>query len=151
MTRRVLVPVGGRGSPSRAALDEAVRLVLRGGGVLALIHVADKPLTGVDAPGFAGTPDEAMDRVTRAGARVLRDAWLLAHRQHVDCCTLLCDETDGAVADQVARHARSWGADLVIVGVDARRTSLVASQIRQRVAAPLMTVRWRPARESVLA
>ncbi len=145
MTRlgRILVPVS-RGGASRAGLDEAIRIATRHHAVLRLVHVIDECLSEAGDPDFAGTPSEAIELIALAGARVLHDAQAIARRVRVGCYTVLCDPADGPIAEQVARQARDWGADLVVMGVDASKTDSLGDDMRRRLPPPLMTVRWWP-------
>jgi nucleotide-binding universal stress UspA family protein len=141
--KRILVPVS-RGAPSRAGLDEAIRIATRNRAALRLVHVIDDCLTDAGVPGFIGTPDEAIDLITLAGARVLHDAWTVARHAAVACYTVLRDSSEGGTSDLVVREARDWGADLVVMGVDGTSPSAIAEGIRDRLLLPLLTVRWWP-------
>ena len=142
--RRILHPTD-FSRASGAALDRALRLVEQNGAELLLVHVLapTPPMVGEGfvSPGTyevleASARREAQKRlsalVARAQKRTARVKGLLLH---------------GLPHDQVARAARSRGADLIVMGTHGR-TGLsklflgsVAGRVVQLAPCPVLTVR----------
>jgi nucleotide-binding universal stress UspA family protein len=115
MFTKILVCIG-RDDSSYGALREAMRIASRGRAQLRLIHVIDDPLVASDEEPFSGTSLEAIELITLAGARLLREGRATVAECGLDCETVLCNSAEGGIVDLVARDAAGWHADLVMIG-----------------------------------
>lgn len=120
MYKKILVPVDGS-ETSDKALEHAARLAALCGAEIRLLHIVD-PL--VYANGFERPRvylDQVLPAMVRAGHRILATARksLEAHGVPCDCHLVECD--GHRVSELIIAHARSWGADLIVMGTHGRR------------------------------
>ena len=120
MYSRILVPIDGSPTSIRG-LIEAVRLASLSGATLRLMHVLD-PCT--QASGFE-TPEvycnEVLPRVRAEAARILEQARAVANRSGIAAEAVIVEKVGQRVCDLVVAEAKSWGADLVVIGSHGRR------------------------------
>lgn len=116
MYKRILVPVDGS-ETSNKALVAALELARQGGGRVRLVHVLDELayLTG-----YEGSVD-LLNVARDFGHKLLQDALSMAKSAGVPAETQLVDVPGGRLGERVAEEARSWEADLVVVGTHGRR------------------------------
>ncbi len=120
MYQRILVPVDG--SPtSDLGLAEAIKLARLTGGRLRLIHVIDELSLVRSTSAYGGYSNDWLATMQTAGARVLKDAHAIATGGGVQAEKCLSDNFQGAVHEVVCADARSWPADLIVIGTHGRR------------------------------
>lgn len=114
--QRLLVPVDG--SPtSNKALVAALQTARDSGGTVRLVHVVDE-LTYL-----SGFEDSTilLEEVRRGGQRVLTAALEMAKAAGAPAETQLIDRPGERLGECIARDARDWRADLIVVGTHGRR------------------------------
>ncbi|MFC5499381.1 universal stress protein [Caenimonas terrae] len=141
MFKRILVAVDGS-APSDKALDAALAVAREHGGRVRVLHVAAEMLHvgGSDS-------DEVLGIGQEAAARVVGRAMATAAAAGIDADKMLFHSFGERLGDIVANAARSWGADLVVVGSHGRQgagdTPLGsgAGQIIRAAPVPVLVVR----------
>ena len=143
MYQRILVPVDG--SPScNKALVAALQLAREGGGRVRLVHVLDP--TAFISTGYGPVAD-LLEMGKQAAAQVLAEALERARAAGVPADTKLRDQAGARLGEEVAEEARSWEADLVVVGTEGRRgaSRLLlgsgAEQVLRLAPVPVLAVR----------
>ena len=146
MYQRILVPVDG--SPtSNKGLAEAIELARMTGGSLRVLHVIDEPVTSIGFEGYEGTGENIMELVERDGQRVVEKAVTTARTAGIPCDSVIGNSRQGRVCDMVVEAARSWKADVIVIGTHGRRGvgRLVmgsdAEQILRLAPVPVLLVR----------
>lgn len=114
--KRILVPVDGS-EPSTRALVAALDLARQSGGEVRVVHCFDELvyLTGFEASG------EVLVQARGSATQVLDQALEVARSAGVPCEAQLLDVPGRRLGEEVAETARSWSADLVVVGSHGRR------------------------------
>lgn len=120
MYQRILVPVDGSDC-ARRGLSEAVALARLTGGRIRLVHVIDEPFVALGVDGATGVPNDLITLAREGAQRVLADATEKVKLAGIPVDDLLLDSFDGRLCDLVIDAARSWGADLVVIGTHGRR------------------------------
>lgn len=142
MYKRILVPVDGSETSNKAVVA-ALQLARESGGRVRLVHALDELayLTGYEYTGD-------LLKVARDYAeKVLVDALDMAKSAGVPADTKLMDVPGGRLGELIAEEARSWEADLVVVGTHGRRgVSRVllgsgAEQVLRLAPVPVLAVR----------
>jgi nucleotide-binding universal stress UspA family protein len=119
MYSKILVPVDGSDT-ALVGLKEAIRLAKNQGGKLCLIHVVDELVldysygSGV----YAGT---VIDSLREGGKKLLDDAQALVRQSGVEVESILVETIGGPAAASIVEQARSWKADLIVMGTHGRR------------------------------
>lgn len=146
MYQRILVPVDG--SPtSRAGLEEALRLAKATGGQLRLLHVVDEMMFVTSIPEFTAYTADLSRVLKEGGAEILANALAQAQAAGVPADTTLVDSGAGRVADVIVAQARSWPADLIVIGTHGRRglrrltLGSDAEEVVRSASAPVLLVR----------
>lgn len=146
MYQRILVPVDG--SPtSRAGLEEALRLAKATGGQLRLLHVVDEMMFVTSIPEFTAYTADLSRVLEEGGAEILANALAQAQAAGVPADTTLVDSGAGRVADVIVAQARSWPADLIVIGTHGRRglrrltLGSDAEEVVRSASAPVLLVR----------
>lgn len=144
--QHILVAVDG--SPtSEHAVAQATDLARATGGHIRLLHVLD-PMAHVS--GFERPEVYRQDVLPRLHmqAQALLQQTQQRVEQHgvaVDC--MLIDNLNARVADLVVEHAKTWGADLIVLGTHGRRglarmlMGSDAEQVARTACAPVLLVR----------
>ena len=109
--RTVLVPMD-FSEAANAALDAAVGLARESGGTIHLLHAYELPLGTIPPYGVA-VPEALLGQVRAAEARRLEKACHKVTAAGVACETHV---VHGPAADAIAEAARSFGADLIVIG-----------------------------------
>ena len=119
MYKRIIVSVDGS-STSKRALREAVTLAKDWKSVLRVVHVIDLVAFYAEAP-YDLTEYEAS--VRKSGKRILEHAASVAQKAGVKSETRLLEVQQFAdrIADKVAREAKDWRAELIVIGTHGRR------------------------------
>ena len=116
MYKRILIPVDGSAT-SKKALTAALQLARKGGGRLRLLHSVDELAY---LSGFEYSGD--VIRVARDNAaKVLDDASAMVKAAGVEVDQILVDQPGQRLGETVSEAARSWDADLIVVGTHGRR------------------------------
>lgn len=114
--RRILVPVDG--SPtSNKALVAALQVARDSGGRVRLVHEVDELslFTGFE------NGQILVEEVRKAAGRVLTAAQEMANAAGVPAEVELLDRPGVRLGEAIAREARRWEADLLVVGTHGRR------------------------------
>jgi len=146
MYQRILVPIDG--SPtSNKGLDEAIKLARLTGAELRLVHVVDQLtfVTGYEPYGlYAG---DMIQWMREAGEKILAEAQAKVQAQGIKVDGKLFDNLASRLSDAVVGQAKTWGADLIVIGTHGRSgiKRLVlgsgAEQILRMAPVPVLLVR----------
>ncbi|WP_129645744.1 universal stress protein [Peristeroidobacter agariperforans] len=119
MYRKILVPVDA--SPcSVKGLAEALQLASALNARVLLLHVVNELLSdAVLAP--TEYRQELIESIRAAGKETLADAHNLAKAQGVQAEDKLIETIGGRASDCIVDAAKSWGADLIVMGTHGRR------------------------------
>lgn len=120
MYQRILVPVDGSDT-SELGLREAIALAKLTGARLHLIHVVDELSFAMGADAFGAFSSEVITGLREGGQQILAAAQAQVKAAGIECDTGLLDSFAGRVCDQVVNEARTWGADLIVIGTHGRR------------------------------
>lgn len=146
MYKRILVPVDGS-ETSNLALDTAVRLARESGAAIRVVHVVEEMayLTGYDQ--FGGYSGGLLKAMRDNGNRILQEARDRVQQAGLDGDAMLFDQFGEHLGETVAKAARTWSADLVVVGTHGRRgvdrllLGSGAEQVIRRASLPVLVVR----------
>lgn len=121
MYARIMVCVDS--SPtSNKALGAALQLAIESGGrtQLRLVHVVDEAayVLGLDQGGYSVELFKAMRDL---GSKIIGDAMTIVHAAGMKADHVVFDSFGLRLGDTVARAARDWTADLIVVGTHGRR------------------------------
>jgi nucleotide-binding universal stress UspA family protein len=147
MYKRILVAIDGSRT-SLAALREALKLAVQRRTVLRIVHVVDLVNLDVERP-YDLREYEAS--VRKAGQQILKRALAVADRAGVKSQPRLLEvgRSRDRVAEVVAREARSWRAELLVIGTHGHRgfsrlfLGSVAESVIRIAPAPVLVVRGR--------
>lgn len=148
MYRRILVPLDGSPTSERG-LEEAIRLARWARAELRLVHVVDSAA----AASGVGEMTDVVPAIRLTGASILARSKSRAAEQGVDADTVLVEGLTGRAADVVVDQARSWGADLIVMGTYGRRGLARALQgsdadrVLRSAPVPVLLLRLRDATE----
>lgn len=117
MYQRILVPVDGS-STSGHALQEACKFALQQGGQLELVHVMGD-IRLMDAGSYINYA-EMKEVLKSSGNRVLAQAHAEARQAGVTAEVKLLEASGDRVASVIVDEARSWPADLIVIGTHGR-------------------------------
>jgi nucleotide-binding universal stress UspA family protein len=118
MYQRILVPVDGS-ETSKRGLEEAVKVSKALGGQLRLVHIVDDSALALNPEtGIAAAP--LVEDFAEGGKEILENARTLAHAQGVEAEVVLHENFTGRIADLIVDEARTWRADLIVMGTHAR-------------------------------
>ena len=148
MYQRILVPIDG--SPTAAdGMAEAVKLAKLTNGQIRLMHVVDQLSYVAGFEGYGSLTADVIKVMNEAGERILREAKAQVEGEGVPVDTVLFDGFSGRVSDHVVEQAKSWNADVIVLGTHGRRgiRRLVigsdAEQIVRNAPVPVLLVRLR--------
>lgn len=119
MYMRILVPVDGSDA-SNLGLQEAIKLSKACGAALKAIHVLNDFVMVDTAYLPQSYYDQTIAALREGGKKVLESAQAAARGSGVELQVELLD-TVGGPADRIVEHAKSWGADLIVMGTHGRR------------------------------
>lgn len=142
MYKRILVPVDGSAT-SNKALTAALQLARDGGGRVRVLHSLDELayLSGFEYSG------EVIKIARQNAAKVLDDALAIAKAAGVAADQQLVDLPGQRLGQMVSEAARSWEADLVVVGTHGRRgigrvlMGSGAEQVIREACVPVLVIR----------
>jgi len=119
MYKKILVPVDGS-EASTLGLQEATQLAKACGATLKAIHVVND-LVVINTAYFPQTYyDQTLAALHQGGKKILESAQATARQNGVELQVELLD-TVGGPADQIIEQAKTWGADLIVMGTHGRR------------------------------
>ena len=144
--QHILVAVDGSPTADQA-VAQAADLAQATGGRIRLLNVMDPiaHISGFEQPQVY--QQEVLPRLRRAGEALLDAARTQVARRGVPVDTVLLENLDARVAELVVDHARSWGADLIVLGTHGRRglarvlMGSDAEQIARTAPVPVLLVR----------
>ncbi|MBL8351877.1 MAG: universal stress protein [Burkholderiaceae bacterium] len=120
MYQRILVPIDGSPTSDRG-LQEAIALGKLTGASLRLLHVVDETSFAMSADAFGGYAGNVIDLLREGGAEILAKARSTVEAAGLGVDTVLRDNLAGRVSDLVTDEAKTWPADLIVLGTHGRR------------------------------
>jgi len=120
MYQRILVPFDGSATSSRG-LDEAIGIATLTGASLRLIHMLDILDFTNGFETAAIYTDHVIPFMRRTGEEILQGGKARAENAGVRADTVLLEGMKTRLCDAVAEQARTWGADLIVIGTHGRR------------------------------
>ena len=147
MYQRILVPIDGS-TTSERALQEAIKLAA-GNAQLRLIYVIEEGYP-LDAEGYAFIDYAALQEAFRkTGERALAQAAETARRAGMTAETAVLDEPGEHTATVIDNDAKSWKADLIVIGTHGRSgvgrllMGSVAEHVVRGASVPVLLIRAR--------
>lgn len=119
MYKKILVPVDGS-AVSTLGLQEAINLSKTCGATLKAIHVVDDFVLVNTAYFPQSFYDQTLAALRQGGKKVLDGAQATARATGVELQVELLD-TVGGPANQIIEQAKTWSADLIVMGTHGRR------------------------------
>jgi nucleotide-binding universal stress UspA family protein len=120
MYQRILVPVDG--SPtSQRGLAEAIAIGKLTGASLRLLHVVDETSFAMSADAFGAYTGDLLTLLREGGEKILADAKAQVEAAGLAADTVLRESLAGRVCDLVSDEAKSWPAELIVIGTHGRR------------------------------
>ena len=121
MYRRILVPVDGS-SASQLGLEHALGLGRDQNAVVRVLYVLDDTymLPSMDAYPVADM-SFLLESAKGAGEKALAQAVALARKKHVSAEKVMLESRGRPVSDVILAHARTWGAEIIVMGTHGRR------------------------------
>lgn len=140
--QRILVPVDGS-ETSTQALDAAIALARAMDAQIRVLHAVDELmyLTGYEYSG------DLLAAARAAAQQLLDDAQARTKAAGVACDAQLIDDLGPRLGESVARAAREWKADLIVLGTHGRRgfnrllLGSGAEQVIRLAPVPVMVIR----------
>ena len=147
MFKRIAVAIDGS-SVSKAALRDAIKLARDQQAALRIVFVVDTVPPSAESPYEMSAYEDA---VRRDGDRMLKQAAATARRAGVEAQTVRLEVQSlrDRVADEIARNAEAWRADLIVIGTHGRRglsrmfVGSVAESLIRIAKAPVLLIRGR--------
>jgi len=146
MYQRILLPFDGSATSSRG-LDEAIGIATLTGASLRLIHMLDILDFTNGFETAAIYTDHVIPFMRRTGEEILQGGKARVENAGVRADTVLLEGMKTRLCDAVAEQARTWGADLIVIGTHGRRgvgrmlLGSDAEQIVRTSIAPVLLVR----------
>ena len=146
MYQRILVPVDGS-STSKRGLDEAIKIAIKMGSKIRLVHVVDDASLAMAASSLATNLGNLVASLADAGEQILDDAQRLAQASGVAFDAVIRHCTAGRVSELIVKEAVDWPSDLIVIGTHGRRGAgrLVlgsdAEQVLRTAPVPVLLVR----------
>lgn len=119
MYRRILAPVDGSVT-AQTGLREAIRLARDQGAALRILHVVDQRVL-LSVAGGAWAIEAIMQSVRQEGERVMSEAVATARAEGITPEKAMPENFNGRVHQLILEDARTWGADLIVMGTHGRR------------------------------
>lgn len=120
MYSKILVPIDGSDT-SALGLAEAIRLARLSGGSIRLLNVVDTLALAMSPGGAYLLTQEVIDQLKQGGKDVLARARATVEAAGLPVETVLHDALTQRVCDVVIDQARSWGAEIIVIGTHGRR------------------------------
>lgn len=146
MYQRILVPIDGSPTSNRG-LQEAIALGKLTGASLRLLHVVDETSFAMSADAFGSYAGNVIDLLREAGTEILAKGQSTVEAAGLSVDTVLRDNLAGRVSDLVTDEARTWPADLIVLGTHGRRGAgrlflgSDAEQVLRQAPVPVLLVR----------
>lgn len=146
MYERILVPVDGSRTSSRG-LDEAIKIAVKMGANIRLVHVVDDASMAMATSALAVNVGELLTSLADAGEQILDDAKRVVQESGVTADAALRHCTSGRVSDLILKEAADWRANLIVIGTHGRRGAgrlllgSDAEQVLRRASVPVLLVR----------
>ena len=146
MYQRILVPIDGSPTSTRG-LDEAVRLARLTGATLRLVHVLDEFVFATGFETGATYTHDVLPMLKKTGASILENGAARVAAAGVTVDTLLIECFAQRTSEVVIAQARTWNADLIVLGTHGRRglgrllMGSDAEQIVRSATVPVLLVR----------
>ena len=146
MFDRILVPIDGSETSAKALL-QAMALAELTHGRIRLIHVIGDVLSALGGEAAMVCSDEIYTAVTAAGNRVLADAAAVVETRRIPVDAVLCEPSAARLSEEIEAAAKSWGANLIVIGSHGRRgvhrllLGSDAEQIMRVAPVPVLLVR----------
>jgi nucleotide-binding universal stress UspA family protein len=118
--QRILVPIDGSDT-AMLGLQEAIRLAKLTGGALRVLHAIDDLSFALALDAYAGHPGQWLAELRKEGRNLLDHAVGVATEAGVQAQGTLRENFNGKIVDAVAAEAKSWPADLIVLGTHGRR------------------------------
>ncbi len=119
MYEKILVPVDGS-ETSKRGLEEACKLSREKGGRLRCLHVIDDHFLAFNYIGLMYTP-ELFETLKKNGSKILEEASKQAGDKGVPVESILRESGGRRVCETILEEARTWPADLIVMGTHGRR------------------------------
>ena len=119
MYAKILVPVDGS-ETSKRGLMEACRLAKDQDARLRCLHVIDEQYLTVNYMGVMFMPD-LIDRLRDNGKEILKEASEQARTGGLKVESVLRESAERRVSDMIIDEAKTWAADLIVMGTHGRR------------------------------
>ena len=121
MYKRILVPVDGSATSS-LGLNEALRIAAETGARVRVLNVVDEMMfaAALDTYPVSGL-DEMINSVRESGQEALDQARALAAKRKVNAACVQLDSRARAVSDVILTEAKTWPADLIVMGTHGRK------------------------------
>jgi nucleotide-binding universal stress UspA family protein len=119
MYRRILAPVDGSVT-AQAGLREAIRLARDQNAVLRVLHIVDQKVL-LSAAGGAWAIGAIMQSMRQEGERIMSEAVVAARAEGITPETSIMENFNGRVHQLILEEARTWHADLIVMGTHGRR------------------------------
>ena len=119
MYRKILVPVDG--SPaSMLGLKEAIKLAVASKATLRLVHVVNEFIFD---PSYASAQscEALLESFRTGGQRILVQSQATVREAGVECHSELIETVGGRVSELILTAAKTWPADLIVMGTHGRR------------------------------
>ena len=120
MYRRILVPVDGS-STSRLGLRHALGLARDQHARVRVLNVVDDVVVASMGDGYSVDMTQIIDSIREAGRKTLDESAAAAAKAGVRADTALVEAGGRAVSDVILGDARTFRADLIVMGTHGRR------------------------------
>lgn len=146
MYRKIFVPIDGSAA-SNLGLKEAIKLAKAERAKLRLFHLVDKYVAVSSLDGVALDTGNLVETLRETGRQVIAKAEAQARRSGLKPESLMLESFGGRAADLIVQQAKTWGADLIVLGTHGRRgmKRLVlgsdAEQVIRTTPVPVLLVR----------
>jgi nucleotide-binding universal stress UspA family protein len=119
MFSKILVPVDGSAA-SNHGLTEAIKMATTLGSRLYLVHIANEFIFDYTYS-TAEYATIAIDSIREMGKTILAEGVAEAKKYGVQAQAELLETIGGRTADMIVRHAKTIGADIIVMGTHGRR------------------------------
>jgi nucleotide-binding universal stress UspA family protein len=119
MYSKILVPVDGSETATRG-LNEAIKIAKAQGSQLLLVHIVNEFILDYTfSPALYAA--NLIESLVKAGRAVLDGAETAAKREGVKAESVLLESIGAMAADLILAQAKTWKADLIVMGTHGRR------------------------------
>jgi nucleotide-binding universal stress UspA family protein len=116
MYKRILVPVDGS-TTSMNGLEKAMRLSKASGAKLRILHVVDGIAFSREHSMFTATAEKFRE----SGRKLIKEVMARVKKQKIQADSHMVENLTGRAADTIAKEARKWKADVIVMGTHGRR------------------------------